>query len=166
MNRKLIRTTLADLKDKGREITIQKRASGEHRHSGGHDRDRGDRGERGDRGDRGERDDRPRRPMPDRERRPMQRPMGPPPAAAVEKPSKRKLPPPTDTSAEYYYYKKQIDAQTQMVIVLKDGEQIEGTLVWYDRNALKINRADGPNLMLLKHNVKYMFKAEERENKE
>lgn len=155
MNRKLIRTTLADLKDKGREVTIQKRAV-EHRHSGG-DRDR----------DRDRDREHSRRPMPDRERRPMPpRPLGPLPSAIVEKPSKRKLPPPTDTSAEYYYYKKQIDAQTQMVIVLKDGEEIEGTLVWYDRNALKINRTNGPNLMLLKHNVKYMFKAEERDKKE
>lgn len=145
MNRKLIRTTLADLKDKGREVTIQKRAAIEHRHSGDRDREH-------------------RRPMPDRERRPMVRPLGPPPV--LEKPAKRKLPPPTDTSAEYYYYKKQIDSQTPMVIILKDGEEIEGTLVWYDRNALKINRADGPNLMLLKHNVKYMFKAEERGKKE
>jgi len=150
VNRKLIRTTLADLKEKGREITIQKRVAP--RHSEGHEhRERVE-----------------RRPLPDRgerERRPLPpRPVAPPPVA--EKPSKRKLPPTSDTNAEYYYYKKQIDAQTPMVIILKDGEELEGTLVWYDRNALKINRTPGPNLMLLKHNVKYMFKAEDRDKKE
>lgn len=67
-----------------------------------------------------------------------------------------------ETNAEIFYYKKQIDAHTDMVIVLLDGEEIEGTIEWYDRGALKVNRKDGPNLLVLKRNVKYMFKADER----
>ena len=49
-----------------------------------------------------------------------------------------------------------------MTIVLKDGEEIEGTIEWYDRDALKVNRTDAPNILLLKHNIKYMFKAEDK----
>jgi sRNA-binding regulator protein Hfq len=75
----------------------------------------------------------------------------------------RKKPPPADTSAEVYYYKKQIDARTLMVLVLQDGEQVEGTIEWYDLDAIKINRQDAPNLLLPKHSIKYMYKAEERE---
>ena len=75
--------------------------------------------------------------------------------------SRKKQPPPTETSAETYYYKKQIDARTKMMIVLLDGEQIEGTIEWYDLDALKINRQNAPNLLLPKQNIKYMFKAEE-----
>ena len=45
---------------------------------------------------------------------------------------------------------------------LQDGEEIEGTIEWYDRSALKVNRKSAPNLLVLKHNVKYMYKAEER----
>jgi sRNA-binding regulator protein Hfq len=74
----------------------------------------------------------------------------------------RKKSPPSETNAEIYYYKKQIDSRTLMVIVLKDGEEIEGTIEWYDRDALKVNRTDEPNVLLLKHNIKYMFKAEDR----
>jgi sRNA-binding regulator protein Hfq len=74
----------------------------------------------------------------------------------------RKTPPPAETHAEVYYYKKQIDSHTLMVIVLQDGEEIEGTIEWYDKDALKINRKDAPNLMLLKHNIKYMYKAGDR----
>ncbi len=74
---------------------------------------------------------------------------------------RRKPPPPVDTNAEIFYYKKQIDSHTVMVIVLQDGEKITGTIEWYDREALKINRTDAPNLLLLKHNIKYLFKAEE-----
>ena len=77
--------------------------------------------------------------------------------------AQRKQPPSIETRAETYYYKKQIDARTEMVIVLQDGEEIEGTIEWYDKGALKINRIDEPNLLLLKQNIKYLFKAEERE---
>jgi hypothetical protein len=93
--------------------------------------------------------------------------MGPGPApqrpqlpAAVQ--VRKRQPPPSETHAEIYYYKKQIDAHTQMVIVLQGGEEIEGTIEWYDRGALKINRRSGPNLLVLKRNIKYMYKAEDR----
>jgi host factor-I protein len=81
--------------------------------------------------------------------------------AAATMQIKKKIPP-QETFAEYFYYKKQMDAHTPMVIVLLDGEEIEGTIEWYDRGALKINRKNAPNIMLLKRNIKYMFKAEER----
>lgn len=74
----------------------------------------------------------------------------------------RKKSPPSETNAEIYYYKKQIDSRTLMTIILNDGEEIEGTIEWYDRDALKVNRAEAPNILLLKHNIKYMFKAEDR----
>jgi sRNA-binding regulator protein Hfq len=82
-------------------------------------------------------------------------------AAAVQ--IRKRIPPPVETNAEIFYYKKQIDAHTPMVIVLQDGEEIEGTIEWYDRGALKVNRKSAPNLLILKHNVKYMYKADERE---
>jgi host factor-I protein len=81
-------------------------------------------------------------------------------AAAVQ--VRKRVPPPNETNAEIFYYKKQIDAHTQMVIVLLDGEEIEGTIEWYDRAALKVNRKSAPNLLVLKRNIKYMFKADER----
>ena len=75
---------------------------------------------------------------------------------------KKKTPPSVDTFAEVFYYKKQIDSHTPMVIVLQDGEEISGTIEWYDRDALKINRKNAPNILLLKHNIKYLYKADEK----
>ena len=72
------------------------------------------------------------------------------------------MPPPMETNAELFYYKKQIDSHTPMVIVLLDGEEIEGTIEWYDRGALKVNRKGAPNLLVLKRNIKYIYKADER----
>jgi hypothetical protein len=84
-----------------------------------------------------------------------------PSAPAVQ--VKKRQPPPVETHAELYYYKKQIDAHTEMVIVLQDDEELEGTIEWYDKNALKVNRKDAPNVLLLKHNIKYMYKLEDRD---
>ena len=73
----------------------------------------------------------------------------------------RKPIPPEGTNAESFYYLKQMTNKTRMVIVLKDGEQIRGTIEWYDRHALKVHRPTEPNILLLKDNVKYMYKENE-----
>jgi sRNA-binding regulator protein Hfq len=73
----------------------------------------------------------------------------------------RKRVPPETTNAESFYYKKQMDNKTPMIIVLQDGEALHGTIEWYDRNCIKLHRTEGPNLLVLKHNIKYMYKSEE-----
>ncbi len=67
-----------------------------------------------------------------------------------------------ETNAEAFYYKKQMDMHTAMIFMLQDGEEVEGTIEWYDRAAFKVNRNGEPNILLLKHNIKYMYKAEDR----
>ena len=79
--------------------------------------------------------------------------------------TRRRQNPPDQTFAEEYYYLKQMAAKTAMVIVLNDGEELRGSIEWYDKSAIKFNRKDGPNIVLLKHNIRYMFKSEERRRK-
>ena len=129
MNRKLIRTTLAEVKGKAREVPQpRERSNGSSRATNNEN--------------------------------------SAPPRAAQQHSSpvqvKKRVPPPSETNAEIFYYKKQIDAHTPMVIVLLDGEEIEGTIEWYDRGALKVNRKGAPNLLVLKRNIKYIYKADER----
>ena len=76
----------------------------------------------------------------------------------------RKPVPPEQTNAENYYYQKQMTNKTRMVILLKDGEEIRGTIEWYDRHTIKVHRPTEPNILLLKDNIKYMYK--ENEDKE
>lgn len=76
----------------------------------------------------------------------------------------RKPVPPEQTNAENFYYKKQMDNRTRMVIILTDGEELRGTIEWYDRTAIKVHRSDAPNILLMKDVVKYMYK--ENEDKE
>ena len=74
---------------------------------------------------------------------------------------RRKQTPPEQTNAEEFYYLKQMAAKTPMVVVLNDGEELRGHIEWYDKGAIKLNRNDGPNLVLRKHAIRYMFKEEE-----
>ena len=76
--------------------------------------------------------------------------------------TRRKTQPPTETFAEVFYYKKQMNSRTPMVIVLCDDEELEGVIEWYDTDAIKLSRKGEPNLLILKHNIKYLYKAEER----
>jgi host factor-I protein len=76
-------------------------------------------------------------------------------------PSTQKPVPPDQTNAENFYYVKQMTSKTPMVIVLKDGETLHGIIEWYDKTCLKINRDEGPNLLIYKPNIKYMYKAGE-----
>lgn len=124
MNRKLIRTTLADVKARREQAHQRDRTNGNS-------------------------------PLGVGQPRPAQQQ---PSSVQVRK----RQPPPSETHAEIYYYKKQIDAHTPMVLVLLDGEEVEGTIEWYDRGALKINRRSAPNLLVLKRHIKYIYKAEER----
>ena len=73
----------------------------------------------------------------------------------------RKPVPPEQTNAENYYYLKQMTNKTKMVIVLKDGEEVRGTIEWYDRGALKVHRLKEANILLLKDSIKYMYKENE-----
>jgi len=58
--------------------------------------------------------------------------------------------------AELFYLQKQIQSQTPMVIVLEDGERVEGCIEWYDRNSLKVRgRA---RTLVYKPAIKYMYK--------
>jgi host factor-I protein len=73
--------------------------------------------------------------------------------------------PAEQTHAESFYYQKQMQSRTTMVIVLKDGEEIQGWIEWYDRNCIKVNRNGQPNLLIYKLNIKYMYKAGENQRR-
>ena len=69
--------------------------------------------------------------------------------------------PPDQTNAENFYYVKQMQMKTPMVFVMTDGEILHGVIEWYDKNSIKLNRFSEPNLLVLKHYIKYMYKEDE-----
>ncbi|MGD0098072.1 MAG: hypothetical protein ABSB60_16410 [Terracidiphilus sp.] len=58
--------------------------------------------------------------------------------------------------AELFYMQKQIQTQTPMVLVLEDGETVEGCIEWYDRNVLKVRGRS--KTLVYKAAIKYMYK--------
>lgn len=74
---------------------------------------------------------------------------------------RRKQVPPEQTNAEEFYYLKQMAAKTPMVVTLTNDEELRGWIEWYDKSVIKLNRDKGPNLLIPKHNIRYMFKEEE-----
>lgn len=85
---------------------------------------------------------------------------------ASREPAKKKTHPPSETFAENYYFLKQMNKKTHMAIVFKDGEAVDGYIEWYDRNCIKLNRAQSPNLLIYKRSIKYLYKLEEKEDSE
>jgi len=79
--------------------------------------------------------------------------------AAPAKLTKPKQSPPDTTNAENFYYIKQMQSKTPMVVVLLDGEELHGVIEWYDKLCLKLTREDGPNLLVYKSYIKYLYKA-------
>ena len=79
--------------------------------------------------------------------------------------SKKKTHPPYETYAENYYYLKQMNKKTPMGVVLNEGEIVEGYIEWYDKNCLKLNRDDAPNLLIYKSSIKYLYKLDDAKEK-
>jgi len=73
--------------------------------------------------------------------------------------AKKRSSPSYDTAAENYYYLKQMNKKTPVAIVFLDGEKMEGFIEWYDRNCIKLNRKNAPNLLVYKNSIKYLYKV-------
>ncbi len=43
-----------------------------------------------------------------------------------------------------------------MRLKLADGEEVSGTIEYYDHSFIRITRTDAPNLFIYKHDIKYM----------
>jgi RNA chaperone Hfq len=64
------------------------------------------------------------------------------------------------THAEAFYFQKQIQQQTDMTVVLEDGEQMHGLLEWYDKCVIKM-RVGRQRVLIYKSGIKYLFKTSE-----
>ena len=70
----------------------------------------------------------------------------------------RRGPPPEFTGAEAAYLFRNKEARTPMVVRLSGGELVRGIIEYYDRDMVKINRTEGPNLFIRKSQIRYMHR--------
>jgi host factor-I protein len=62
--------------------------------------------------------------------------------------------------AEAFYFQKQMQQQTEMTVVLEDGEEIHGIVQWFDRCVVKL-RAGRKRVLIYKPSIKYLYKRSE-----
>jgi host factor-I protein len=67
---------------------------------------------------------------------------------------------PESSHAEAFYFQKQMQQQTEMTVVLEDGEQVHGVIQWYDKCVVKL-QVGRSRMMIYKAGIKYLYKASE-----
>lgn len=64
---------------------------------------------------------------------------------------------PEQTFEEVRYLRHLIEASIPVRIKLTDGEEVSGTVEYYDHSFIRLTRKDGPNLFIYKHEIKYLM---------
>lgn len=65
------------------------------------------------------------------------------------------------THAENFYYQKQMQSQTPMTVLLKNGESVQGIIEWYDKACIKISRGTRGSVLIYKTAIRYLHKTTE-----
>jgi host factor-I protein len=52
--------------------------------------------------------------------------------------------------------KRLIESATPVRVKMLDGEEVTGTIEYYDQSFIRITRQDEPNLFIFKHDIKYL----------
>jgi sRNA-binding regulator protein Hfq len=71
-----------------------------------------------------------------------------------------KTKPPDQTLEEVRYLRYLIKDEVPVRVRMVDNEEFRGTIEFYDAGFIRLTRADGPNLFIYKHEIKYI--AEEK----
>ena len=70
--------------------------------------------------------------------------------------SKTKTKAPEQTFEEAKYLKRLIENATRVRVKMEDGEEVVGTIEYYDQSFIRITRDGEPNLFIFKHDIKYL----------
>jgi host factor-I protein len=63
---------------------------------------------------------------------------------------------PEQTFEEAKYLKQLIENSTPVRVKLADGEEVSGTIEYYDQSFVRLTRKGEPNLFIFKHDIKYI----------
>ena len=54
------------------------------------------------------------------------------------------------------YLKSLIEGATPVRVKMMDGEEVSGTIEYYDQSFIRLTREGEPNLFIFKHDIKYL----------
>jgi host factor-I protein len=77
-------------------------------------------------------------------------------------PSTRGMHAANQTGHEAQYLRSLVDRQIKVQIKLRDGEQVQGVIEYFDANILRLMRDGQPNLFLYKHHVQTISEGPRR----
>lgn len=63
---------------------------------------------------------------------------------------------PEHTFEEAKYLKQLIEKATPVRVKMADGEEVSGTIEYYDQSFIRLTRKGEPNLFIFKHDIKYI----------
>ena len=63
---------------------------------------------------------------------------------------------PEQTLEEVRYLKRLIENGTPVRVKLIEGEEVTGTIEYYDHSFIRLTREGAPNLFIYKHDIKYL----------
>lgn len=63
---------------------------------------------------------------------------------------------PEQTFEEAKYLKRLIESATPVRVKLHGGEEVSGTIEYYDQSFIRLTRKGEPNLFIFKHDIKYI----------
>ncbi|MBV8728459.1 MAG: RNA chaperone Hfq [Acidobacteriia bacterium] len=64
--------------------------------------------------------------------------------------------PPEQTFEEAKYLKELIESGVPVRVKMSDGEEVTGTIEYYDQSFIRLTRDGQPNLFIFKHEIKYI----------
>jgi sRNA-binding regulator protein Hfq len=68
---------------------------------------------------------------------------------------------PAQTLEEPKYLKQLVDNKTRVLVVLRDDEEAEGTIEYWDATFIRLTcEPEEPNLFIYKHDIKYIAEIE------
>ena len=63
---------------------------------------------------------------------------------------------PEQTFEEAKYLKRLIENATPVRVRMADGEEVTGTIEYYDQSFIRLTRHGQPNLFIFKHDINYL----------
>ena len=63
---------------------------------------------------------------------------------------------PEQTFEEVKYLKQLIEGSVPVRVKMEDGEEVQGTIEYYDHSFIRLTRQGEPNLFIFKHDIKYI----------
>jgi sRNA-binding regulator protein Hfq len=81
------------------------------------------------------------------------------PKTNVTESKTRQSRPQEQTFEEVKYLKRLIEGKILICVKLVDGEEIQGTVEYYDQRFIRVTRQDAPNLFVFKHDIKYLYEV-------